>query len=209
MSAPGFYPDPTGKPGQMYWDGQQWVPPAGLPQNPDLAAVRRRWASLRTRTKIAAVAAVIAIPVFTVWVFLGIADSVFRSSDPRSASSGHDPFPGGNHATCNPAWTCSGGSSTPQPPAVHAPPSGKSDSYNAGYKDGSKGVLIGYSDNRTACTAKWREAIGNQVHPWDADDYIEGCMQALQDNPTFVNPFPTYPDKCTPGPADPMCIEKP
>jgi hypothetical protein len=29
MTAPstpaGWYPDPTGKPGQMYWDGQQWL----------------------------------------------------------------------------------------------------------------------------------------------------------------------------------------
>lgn len=24
QSSPGWYPDPTGKPGQAYWDGQQW-----------------------------------------------------------------------------------------------------------------------------------------------------------------------------------------
>ena len=160
MNAPGFYPDPTGKPGQVYWDGQQWVPSRGSPQNPVTASLRRRWKSLRTRTKIAVVAAVVAIPVFTLWMT---------------------------------------GSAL----------SGKSDSYNAGYKDGSKGVSIGYSDSRTACTASWTAATGNQVHPWDTGDYIEGCMQALQDHPTFVNPIPTGPEKCTPGPADPMCIEKP
>jgi hypothetical protein len=119
---PGWYPDPSGKPGQMYWDGQQWVPP-GPPQKPDLAPLRRRWTSLRTRTKIAAVAAVIAIPVFTVWVFIGVADSVFRSSDPAAqSSSGHNPFPGGNNTTCNPAWTCDAGSgSSHQPGQSHAP----------------------------------------------------------------------------------------
>lgn len=95
ITAPGFYPEPTGKPGQIYWDGQQWVPPPGPPQNPDLAAVRRRWTSLRTRTKIAAVAALIAIPVFTVWVFIGVADSVFRSSDPVA----WDAPPGGQGGT--------------------------------------------------------------------------------------------------------------
>lgn len=191
---PGWYPDPTGKPGQMYWDGQQWVPPAGPPQNPDLAAVRRRWTSLRTRTKIAAVAAVIAIPVFTVWVFLGVSDFVFRSSDPRSASSGDSRFPGGNNATCSPAWTCSGGSSTPQPPAVHAPPSGKSDSYNAGYKDGVSAAQSGMvfpGDNRGYCRQTYSSAIANQVHAWNQDDFIEGCMQALQDTPLAPLPFPT------------------
>ena len=31
--APGWYPDPTGGPGQQYWDGRQWStppPPAGV-----------------------------------------------------------------------------------------------------------------------------------------------------------------------------------
>jgi hypothetical protein len=97
MTAPGFYPDPSGKPGQMYWDGQAWVPPAGPPQNP-VPALRRRWTSLRTRTKIAVAVAVVAIPAFTLWASIGVADSVFGSSGGHSASSG-----GGNGAP-NGGW---------------------------------------------------------------------------------------------------------
>lgn len=84
---PGWYPDPSGRPGQIYWDGQQWVPPASPPQKPVPAALRRRWTSLRTRTKIAALAAVVAIPVFTVWVAIGVADSFFGSSGGAPGSS--------------------------------------------------------------------------------------------------------------------------
>lgn len=116
----GWYPNPSGKPGQMYWDGQRWVPPAGPPQNPVPASLRRRWTSLRTRTKIAAVAAVVGMMAFTLWVSIGIIDSVFGSSSPAAqSSSGHNPFPGGNNTTCNPAWTCDGGSSAPHSAPSH------------------------------------------------------------------------------------------
>ncbi len=30
---PGWYPDPSGKPGQLFWDGSQWS--AGVPAPPD------------------------------------------------------------------------------------------------------------------------------------------------------------------------------
>jgi hypothetical protein len=119
---PGWYPDPSGKPGQMFWDGQRWVPPAGPPQNPVPASLRRRWTSLRTRTKIAAVVAVVGIMAFTVWVSIGVTDSVFGSSDPSPAAqslSGHMPISGG--VTCNPAWTCGGGSSGAQSPTKLGP----------------------------------------------------------------------------------------
>jgi hypothetical protein len=167
---PGWYPDPSGKPGQMYWDGQRWVPPAGPPQNPVPAALRRRWTSLRTRTKIAAVAAVVAIPVFTVWVFIGVADSVFGSSGGHSASSGGT----------------SGKSA----------PSGKSDSYKAGYASGKNGeaqnrasMVVGFGtpDHRQNCRDAYSDETANQVHPWNWDDFEEGCMQALQDHPPTKN----------------------
>ncbi|WP_082958173.1 DUF2510 domain-containing protein [Mycobacterium alsense] len=43
-SAPDWYPDPSGKPGQMYWDGQQWhsAPPADQPPRPTPTTPRRR-----------------------------------------------------------------------------------------------------------------------------------------------------------------------
>jgi Protein of unknown function (DUF2510) len=78
---PGWYPDPSGKPGQMYWDGQRWVPPAGPPQNPVPASLRRRWSALRTRTKMAIVAA-LAVCV-AVWISV-----MGGGSPPASAPSG-------------------------------------------------------------------------------------------------------------------------
>jgi hypothetical protein len=168
MNAPGFYPDPTGKPGQVYWDGQKWVPSRGSPQNSVTASLRRRWTSLRTRTKIAVVAAMVAIPVFTVWM---------------TGSAG------------------------------------ASDSYKAGYASGTNGSAqnhaslmfgVGETDHRADCRSAYTDATANQVHSWNVDDFTEGCMQALQDHPPTSNPvLHTYPEKCTPGPADPMCIEKP
>src|SRR6202044_199681 len=37
----GWYPDPTGKPGEMYWDGEAWhrLTP-GIPATPEAGAVR-------------------------------------------------------------------------------------------------------------------------------------------------------------------------
>ena len=31
QAAPGWYPDPSGGPGQRYWDGQQWQAPPPVP----------------------------------------------------------------------------------------------------------------------------------------------------------------------------------
>ena len=42
---PGWYPDPTGKPGQMYWDGQAWQTP---PTPPAYAHTPQRSPSGRT-----------------------------------------------------------------------------------------------------------------------------------------------------------------
>jgi hypothetical protein len=39
--APGWYPDPTGGPGQRYWDGAQWqAPPPPAPMPPPYGGVR-------------------------------------------------------------------------------------------------------------------------------------------------------------------------
>jgi hypothetical protein len=60
----GWYPDPSGKPGQMYWDGQKWQPPAAAPARPAAAPTpwdqarpyvdkgRQRWSSLRPEHKV-------------------------------------------------------------------------------------------------------------------------------------------------------------
>ena len=79
-------------------------------------------------------------------------------------------------------------------------PSGKSDSYKAGYSSGSPngnaygqvslgvGVTSG-NNHRDVCYLDYRDSTGNQVHPWNQSDYIEGCMQALQDHPPTKNPL--------------------
>ena len=81
-------------------------------------------------------------------------------------------------------------------------PSGKSDSYKAGYASGSPngnaygkasmgvGMTSG-NNNRDVCYLDYLDATGNQVHPWNQSDYIEGCMQALQDHPPTKNPLLT------------------
>ena len=81
-------------------------------------------------------------------------------------------------------------------------PSGKSDSYKAGYASGSAngnaygkasmgvGMTSG-NNNRDVCYLDYLDATGNQVHPWNQSDYIEGCMQALQDHPPTKNPLLT------------------
>jgi hypothetical protein len=88
-------------------------------------------------------------------------------------------------------------------------PSGQSDSYKAGYADGlngqahtkaapqdMSGLRLDPANNRDACWESYQDAIANRVQPWDKDDYVEGCMQALQDHPpatTHVT-VPTMPD---------------
>lgn len=67
---PGWYPDPSGKPGQMYWDGQNWQPPTAATARPaaptpwdqvrpyvdkarpHVAKGRRRWSGLRPEHKV-------------------------------------------------------------------------------------------------------------------------------------------------------------
>jgi len=75
----GWYPDPSGKPGQMYWDGQRWqeaLPPPPHPPTswdqarPQLDKRRRFWSGASRERKIIlalagllVVVAVIAVPV--------------------------------------------------------------------------------------------------------------------------------------------------
>jgi hypothetical protein len=164
---PGWYPDPSGKPGQKYWDGQRWVPPAGPPQNPLPASLRRRWSALRTRTKMAIIGALAVIMAFAVW----------PTNGGGSSPSGTPPAPSGQSAP--------------------SAPSGKSPSYMAGYAKGSApadpGLLLPGGtrtggewtrvQNRRGCIDAYDDAIQSQVHPYDEDDYVEGCMQGIQDRP--------------------------
>ena len=101
-------------------------------------------------------------------------------------------------AVCVAVWiSVMGGGAPSAPSGQSAPsaPSGKSDSYKAGYASGSpngdayenanKGMWgdAMRQTNRDNCYASWQDAIANRVHPWDENDFIEGCMQALQDHP--------------------------
>lgn len=159
---PGWYPDPTGKPGQMYWDGQRWVPPAGPPQNPVPASLRRRWSALRTRTKMAIVAA-LAVCV-AAWISMM----------------------GGGGTSGTPAGGAPSAPSGQSAPSAPSPPPGKSDSYKAGYAIGLAPAGSGWGGgwavhNRFTCGQAYERVYEDQVHPYNEDDYVEGCMQAIQD----------------------------
>ena len=45
LPSAGWYQDPSGKPGQMYWDGQRWH--TAMPARPSAAAAPDRWDQLR------------------------------------------------------------------------------------------------------------------------------------------------------------------
>ena len=78
LPSAGWYPDPTGKPGQTYWDGQQWrtdststAPPAGQPAVPPTLTTpqpRRRTALIAAlAVTIAVVVAVAGILGYNLW----------------------------------------------------------------------------------------------------------------------------------------------
>jgi Protein of unknown function (DUF2510) len=164
---PGWYPDPSGRPGQIYWDGQQWVPPASPPQKLVPAALRRRWTSLRTRTKIAAVAAVVAIPVFTVWVAIGVADSIFGSSGGApGASSGNASYQKGFQNGAADSASCY-----------------------------SPRVFGGEKSFRACCDAAYQIDDVNSFDKYgrptlDKQQYIDGCLAGYAQRHEPLNPPP-------------------
>jgi hypothetical protein len=54
---PGWYPDPSGQPRMLYWDGRAWLPPAGaaVVRNSSPGGVGNWWRSQSARSKTAAI----------------------------------------------------------------------------------------------------------------------------------------------------------
>jgi Protein of unknown function (DUF2510) len=158
----GWYPDPSGKPGQMYWDGQRWqtaipatTPPAAAPTpwdkvrphvdmaRPHWDKGRRFWSGLSRQRKVIlalagllVVLAVIAVPVVAF-------DYLFGAPDTSSTS------------------------------------------YQAGYKDGTSGTAhnlialgsVHADDFKGACDASFSAA---PISSLDQNDYMRGCLDALR-----------------------------
>jgi hypothetical protein len=160
LPPPGWYPDPTGGPGQMYWDGRGWQ--KGMPGTPRSAASptptdqfrsfvestkphlergRRLWSRQSPRRQIMLAVAALGVVVAVV----AVPFMLFS----HSSSPGHSP------------------------------------SYQAGYTSGSSGsahiAAVGLS-NDFACRGSLSGAqLSNPALV--ADDYIQGCLNGLRDHP--------------------------
>ncbi len=108
---PGWYADPSGKPGQMYWDGQRWhtgipttSPPAAAPTpwdkvrphvdkaRPQLDKGRRFWSGLSRERKVILALAGLLVVVAVIAVPVAGFDYLF---------GGPDTGPGSAQAACN------------------------------------------------------------------------------------------------------------
>ena len=102
---PGWYPGPTGKPGQMYWDGQRWytaaaatTPPAAAPTpwdkvrphvdkaRPQLDKGRRFWSGLSRQRKVILALAGLLVVVAVIAVPVAAFDYLFGGPDTSSPS---------------------------------------------------------------------------------------------------------------------------
>lgn len=93
---PGWYPDPSGKPGQMYWDGQQWrteaSPSAAAPTPWDGTRShsnkgRNFWSGLSRNGKIMLAAGAALVVVIAVVVLVGVIGT--GSGGPAGHSPGY------------------------------------------------------------------------------------------------------------------------
>jgi Protein of unknown function (DUF2510) len=220
---PGWYDDPEDSNSQRYWEGQYWTPhrqrkplspqtppvrptppppsnvppppprPPNLPPPPppdQLAQwpppgqppVGSPLQRLRTPVVVSALIAVLAVAGVLMY----------------ACGGGGSPAPGARGGT---------GSSASAEQSAPSAPSGKSESYTAGYTSGVSGEahdlsagILGNNAYRDNCSLALNDADQNMVHPYDRDDYIEGCIQALNDHPppTSTNPFFEPPAPGTP-----------
>jgi hypothetical protein len=189
----GWYPDPTGKPGQKYWDGQAW---SDIPA-PDIPATTqgRRWGRVIGDTPliwnkqlILSLAAIVAIGVLVIvakpYVHPFLIHKLYSPHSQQSHS--------------------------PSSPSSGSPDSQQSQSqyYQEGYNSGTSGLARkGYGDNmyNTGATVAEMEhqacadAINNESnlasiqdsdHPANQDDYMDGCLNAFRDHPPAAKPKP-------------------
>lgn len=191
----GWYPDPTGKPGQMYWDGEAWhrltpdipaTPKADIPGTPKptqppettkpvsdkLDFLLGPSGQRGKRNVLAGLGLLVAIAVLVMHN---------HGSSPSSLSS---------------------------PSQSQSPAQSQSPYYQEGYTSGTSGLARnGYGDDmyNTGATVAEMEhnacsgAINNEPnnasindadHPGNQDDYMNGCLQAFTDHPPAAKPKP-------------------
>ena len=191
----GWYPDPTGKPGEMYWDGETWhrltpdIPATPKAEIPATTQVRRwgRFIGNRpliwNKQLILSLAAIVVIGVLVI-----VAPYVLQKL--------HSPYSEQSHSPSSPS-SGSPGSQQSQSPY-----------YQEGYNSGTSGLARkGYGDNmyNTGATVAEMEhqacadAIDNESnlasindpdHPANQDDYMKGCLDAFRDHPPTGKPKP-------------------
>jgi Protein of unknown function (DUF2510) len=173
----GWYPDPSGKPGQMYWDGQAWQAPPTPPGYAHFPSPPGRRARFVKVGLVAAVGAVLLVG----------AINLFGGDHPSQ------PAPAGHPASSGQAAP-SGRQAAPHP-GKHNPAS-RSPAYQEGYDEGYQHMnapLMGELDCRSA-------AGQYDVARRDQPDYIQGCVDGLADMyaepgaPTFS--MPELPQFC-------------
>jgi Protein of unknown function (DUF2510) len=186
----GWYPDPTGKPGEMYWDGEAWhsltpgtrtahnaddVRP-GLSSPPDIPATGESDGT-RSGNKLAVLLiGGLLLMIAGVWFVAYPLGVVAKLHAPPS------PSPGSQQS--------------------------QSPYYQEGYNSGTSGLARkGYGDNmyNTGATVAEMEhqacanAINNESnlasiqdsdHPANQDNYMDGCLNAFRDHPPTAKPKP-------------------
>jgi hypothetical protein len=181
----GWYEDPTGKPGQLYWDGTQWAtsgPSAAPPPPTESAAVgtaadrvrphpnkaRRFFSSLPGQEKAMIAVAVSLVVLAVVGSAVAGVVLVVREAETLLTSSG---------------------SSSDSTPAV---PDKSSPSYKVGYtsaasRTGVARVTHGNLPARQACDAAAedaaRDAASNKT-AFDATSYKQGCLDGFREHPS-------------------------
>ncbi|OSC32288.1 hypothetical protein B8W69_00375 [Mycobacterium vulneris] len=174
----GSYPDPSGKPGQKYWDGQRWrtdTPPP--PPRSPREKLPGLWSGLSRKTKLVLAAGAGLVVVIAVLSMVG---------SPASGPSG--PGPG-----------------QPARPGQSAAPSRHSDAYNQGYEYGNQHLAQGFASQYDC--EHYANSYRGFVARRDMPDWLQGCMDGIRDlnaGPSTTSP---KVDCSQPGNNwDPRCI---
>lgn len=191
----GWYPDPSGKPGQMYWDGQQWrtdiPPPAAAPApgptaRPPWEKRPSFWSGMSRNTKIvlAAGAGLVAIVIVAM-----IGNAASGPSGPPAGPG--QPAPSGR---------------------TSAPSGGHSRAYNLGYEWGNEHISP-TSLEQFSCAQEFRKHdVASQLTNKEWDDWMQGCVDGVRAQETTEAPSPTkVTGDCT-APENifnPNCVQAP
>ncbi|MEB4210980.1 DUF2510 domain-containing protein [Mycobacterium sp. 94-17] len=182
----GWYPDPSGKSGQMYWDGQRWrtdnPAPAAAPgpentARPAWEKGRSFWSGLSRKAKIILTAGVGLVAIVIVAMI-------------------------GN----------AGPSGPPAPTGGHAPSGGHSAAYNQGYEWGNEHMSPTTLEEYSCGAEGRRTRVWDQLTNKQWPDWMQGCVDGLRAQKTTEAPSPptvtgdcTDPDKI----FNPNCVQSP